>query len=627
MSEKKPGILRRFFGGIWRAISLVRHITFNLIFAILFIFILVSIFSGDDKVEVPESAALVLNLSGDLVEEKRYVDPLDQVLNESMGSEEEEPEILVTDLLKTIQAAKTDDRIKAIVLDLSSFGSGSMDKLTMVGGALQDFKAAGKKVLATGDYYSQNQYFLASYADSINLNPMGTVLLEGFGSYPMYYKSALEKLKVTTHVFKVGTYKSAVEPFTRDTMSDEAKEANKAWLEELWASYKAQVAERRGFAVDNFDETITGLYQKLQAVNGDMTQYALDAKLVDSIKTREEFRQDLIALVGESEKHSFNQIQFKDYQAQVLPPVQYDNPLTEKVAVVVARGTIIDGSAKAGTIGGDTTAALLRRARFDEKVKAVVLRIDSGGGSAFASEVIGQEIKLLKAAGKPVIASMGAVAASGGYWIAAPANEIWASPTTITGSIGIFGLFHTLENAMPVLGLNIDGVGTSELAGLSSGLPLFKGLTPEMSGIFQLMINKGYDDFIGMVSENRGMSKEAVDKVAQGRVWTGTKALEFGLVDKLGTFDDAIAAAAEKAGLQQYDIKVMEQELTPTEQLLRDMFASSTVQALLPDAKESAFSPLLKNIVTQINQDFKVLEQFNDPKGIYSVCMSCTAVN
>ena len=627
MSEKKPGILRRFFGGIWRAISLVRHITFNLIFAILFIFILISIFSNDDKVEIPESAALILNLSGDLVEEKRYVDPLDQVLNESMGSEEEEPEILVTDLLKTIQAAKADERIKAIVLDLSAFGSGSMDKLIMVGSALQDFKAAGKKVLATGDYYSQNQYFLASYADSINLNPMGTVLLEGFGSYPMYYKSALEKLKVTTHVFKVGTYKSAVEPFTRDTMSDEAKEANKAWLDELWASYKQQVAERRGFAIDNFDETITGLYQKLQAVNGDMTQYALDAKLVDSIKTREEFRQDLIALVGESEKHSFNQIQFKDYQAQVLPPVQYDNPLTEKVAVVVARGTIIDGSAKAGTIGGDTTAALLRRARFDEKVKAVVLRIDSGGGSAFASEVIGQEIKLLKAAGKPVIASMGAVAASGGYWIAAPANEIWASPTTITGSIGIFGLFHTLENAMPVLGLNIDGVGTSELAGLSSGLPLFKGLTPDMSGIFQLMIDKGYDDFISMVSENRGMSKEAVDKVAQGRVWTGTKALEFGLVDKLGTFDDAIAAAAEKAGLKQYDIKVMEQELTPTEQLLRDMFASSTVQAMLPDAKESAFSPLLKNIVTQMSQDFKVLEQFNDPKGIYSVCMSCAAVN
>ena len=627
MSEKKPGILRRFFGGIWRAISLLRHITFNLIFALIFIGIVISIFSGDDTVEVPPSAALILNLSGDLVEEKSYIDPVDQVLSESMGSQQEEPEILVTDVVKTIQAAKTDDRIKAIVLELSSFGSASMDKLAMVGSALQDFKAAGKKVMATGDYYSQNQYFLASYADSINLNPMGTVLLEGFGTYPMYYKSALEKLKVTTHVFKVGTYKSAVEPFTRDTMSDEAKEANKAWLDELWASYKQQVAERRGFAPDNFDETIAGLYQKLQAVNGDMTQYALDAKLVDSIKSREEFRQDLIALVGENEKNSFNQVQFKDYQKLMLPPVHYDNPMTDKVAVVVARGTIIDGSAKAGTIGGDTTAALLRRARFDEKVKAVVLRIDSGGGSAFASEIIGQEIKLLKAAGKPVIASMGAVAASGGYWIAAPANEIWAAPTTITGSIGIFGLFHTFENAMPVLGLNTDGVGTTELAGMSAGLPFFKGLTPEMGGIFQLFINKGYDDFISMVAENRGMTKEAVDKVAQGRVWTGNKALEFGLVDKLGTFDEAIAAAAEKAGLKQYDIKVMEQELTPAEQLLRDMFASSTVQALLPDAKESVFSPLLKSIISQINRDFKVMEQFNDPKGIYSVCMSCTAVN
>lgn len=627
MSEKKPGILRRFFGGIWRAISLVRHVTFNLIFALLFILILVSVFSSDDKVKIPESAALILNLSGDLVEEKRHVDPFDQIVNEGMGSQEEEPEILVTDLVKTIQAAEKDQRIKAIVLELSSFGRGSIDKLLQVGSALDAFKASGKKIFATGDYYNQNQYYLASYADSINLNPMGTVLLEGFGSYPMYYKSALEKLKITTHVFKVGTYKSAVEPFTRDTMSDEAKEANKAWLDELWASYKQQVAERRGFAVDNFDETVAALYQKLQAVDGDMTQYALDAKLVDSIKTREEFRQDLIALVGESEKHSFNQVHYKDYQAQVLPPVQYDNPLTEKVAIVVARGTIVDGSAKAGTIGGDTTAALLRRARFDENVKAVVLRIDSGGGSAFASEIIGQEIKLLKAAGKPVIASMGAVAASGGYWIAAPANEIWASPTTITGSIGIFGLFHTLENAMPVLGLNTDGVGTTELAGLSAGLPLFKGLTPEMSGIFQLMINKGYDEFISMVSENRGMTKEAVNAVAQGRVWTGSKALEFGLVDKLGTFDDAIAAAAEKAGLKQYDIKVMEQELTPTEQLLRDMFASSTVQSMLPAAKESAFGPLLKQVMTQINQDFQMLGQFNDPKGIYSVCFSCKAVN
>lgn len=626
MSEQKQGFIRRFFGAIWRGISLLRHFTFNIIFLLILVVILTSIFSGGDEVEIAPSSALVMNLEGNLVEEKTYVDPLDAAISEGMGGQEENPEVLVSEVVKTIEAATKDQRIKAIVLDLSALGSGSMDKLTRVGAALQQFKADGKKVFATGDYYSQNQYFLASYADSINLNPMGTVLLEGFGSYPMYYKSALEKLKVTTHVFRVGTYKSAVEPFIRDDMSEEAKEANRAWLTELWSDYKAQVAERRGFDGSNFDETIAGLYQKLQAVSGDMTQYALDAKLVDTVKTREEFRQDLIALVGENEKNSFNQVSFDDYASQMLMPA-FDNPMTDKVAVVVARGTIIDGNAKAGTIGGDSTAALLRRARLNDKVKAVVLRIDSGGGSAFASEVIGQEIKLLKAAGKPVIASMGAVAASGGYWIAAPANEIWAAPTTITGSIGIFGLFHTLENAMPVLGLNTDGVGTTELAGLSAGLPLFKGLTPEMSNIFQLLINKGYDDFISMVAEHRGMTKEAVDKVAQGRVWTGTKALELGLVDKLGTFDEAIASAAEKAGLSHYDVTVIEQELSPSEQMLKNLFASDAMAALLPQSKsELAFAPLLQRISTQIKSDFAQLQQFNDPKGMYSVCFSCTAV-
>ncbi|WP_337840160.1 signal peptide peptidase SppA [Rheinheimera sp.] len=626
MSEQKQGFIRRFFGAIWRGISALRHFTFNVIFLLILVFILTSIFSGGDKVEIAPSSALVLNLEGDLVEEKTYIDPLDAAISEGMGGEPENPEVLVSDVVKTIDAAGKDQRIKAIVLDLSALRSGSMDKLTAIGTALLTFKQAGKKVFATGDYYSQNQYFLASYADSINLNPMGTVLLEGFGSYPMYYKSALEKLKVTTHVFRVGTYKSAVEPFIRDDMSDEAKEANRAWLTELWTGYKAQVAERRGFDHGSFDETVLGLYQKLQAVSGDMTQYALDARLVDTVKTREEFRQDLIALVGENSKHSFNQVNFDDYADQVLMPA-FDNPMMDKVAVVVARGTIVDGNAKAGTIGGDSTAALLRRARLDDKVKAVVLRIDSGGGSAFASEVIGQEIKLLKAAGKPVIASMGAVAASGGYWIAAPANEIWAAPTTITGSIGIFGLFHTLENAMPVLGLNTDGVGTTELAGLSAGLPLFKGLSADMANIFQLLINKGYDDFISMVAEHRGMTKEAVDKVAQGRVWTGTKALELGLVDKLGSFDDAIAAAAEKAGLSHYDVSVIEQELSPSEQLMKDLFASDAMTALLPQTESNmAFAPLLQRLSAQIKADFATLKEFNDPKGMYSVCFSCNAV-
>lgn len=623
MSEKKKGLIRRFFGAIWAVYKGFRSTVLNIIFIMLVILLATVIFSGDDKIKVAGTSALYLNLRGDLVEEKRYVDPISAALNESLGGQEEQPELLVSEVVKVINHATKDNRIQAMVLDLSGLGRASLDKLQAVGDAIETFKASGKKVFAYGAYYAQSQYFLASYADEISLEPMGAVLLEGYGSYPMFYKNAIEKLKVSTHVFRVGTYKSAVEPFTRNDMSAEAKEANSAWLNELWADYKQQVAQRRNFSLDTFDETFTALYEKVKAADGDLGQYALNSKLVDSIKTREEFRRSLIAVVGKNDKHSYNHVTFADYAKLVLPRKQFENPLSEKVAVVVARGMIVDGTAKAGTIGGDSTAALLRRARHDDKVKAVVLRIDSGGGSAFASEVIGQEITLLREAGKPVIASMGAVAASGGYWIAAPANEIWAAPTTITGSIGIFGLLHTFENAMQTLGLNVDGVGTTELAGFSAGLPLFTGLTEPAKDLMQLLIERGYTEFLTMVGNNRDMSIEAVDKVAQGRVWTGRKALELGLVDKLGTFDDAIARAAELAGLSQYDVTVVQHELSPTEQLLADLFGSAKAKGWLPSVTAQPQNRALRQLTEQVKQDFVLMNQFNDPNGIYSYCLSC----
>ncbi len=627
MSEQNPGFFRRLFRGIATAFRFIRNSVLNLLFLVVFIFFVSTIFSGEDQIDVPPSAALVLDLKGDLVEEKTWVDPVEAAIEQSTGGNEENPEVLVRDVVKVIENATRDDRIKVMVLALAEMGGGSQDKLRAIGSAIEKFKASGKKVYATGTYYGQAQYFLASYANSINLNPNGTVLLEGYGSYPMYYKSALEKLKISTHVFKVGTYKSAVEPFIRDDMSAEAKEANKAWLDELWATYKAQVAERRGFDVANFDETFASLYQRISEVNGDMTDYALKNKLVDTVLSRENFRKEIIAIVGEdTEEQTFNQVNFQDYHHLVIPKHAMPNPLTDKVALVVARGTIVDGSVKPGMIGGDSTSALLRDARLDNTVKAVVLRIDSGGGSAFASELIAEEIRLLKAAGKPVVASMGSVAASGGYWIAAPANEIWAAPTTITGSIGIFALFHTAEQAMGTLGLNVDGVGTTELAGFSSGLPLFKGLQPEAEKLLQLMIERGYDDFITHVSnsrttDTRKISKQDVDKVGQGRVWTGTKALEFGLVDKLGTLDDAIASAANMAGLKQYDVQVAEQKLTPQEIFMRDLFASAKAQGWLPETttKVSPTRLLLK----QLDRELQVLSQFNDPNGVYSFCFSC----
>ena len=622
MSEQKPGFIRRLLHSVWQGFRFIRNFVLNFVFALLFIGFIAVLFSDKAQVEVNDKTALVLNLKGDLVEEKQWVDPVEKAINESTGSEEDRPEILVRDLVKVINEAAKDDRVKVMVLALSDLGSGSLDKLQQVGGALETFKAAGKKVFATGAYYSQNQYFLASYADSINLNPMGAVILEGYGSYPMYYKAALEKLQISTHVFKVGTYKSAVEPFTRNDMSPEAKEANGVWLTELWQNYKEQVAARRGFAVDNFDESFARLYERINAANGDMTQYALDAKLVDTIKTREEFRQDIIALVGEDEdNHTFTQISYEDYQSLVIPPFPVVNPLTDKVALVVARGSIVDGNVKAGMIGGESTAKLLRTARYDDKVKAVVLRIDSGGGSAFASEQIAQEIRLLKAAGKPVIASMGAVAASGGYWIAAPADQIFAAPTTITGSIGIFALFHTAENAMTTLGLNVDGVGTTELAGFSSGLPLFKGLPADAEKLLQRSIENGYDEFITHVSTTRNIDKAQVDKIAQGRVWTGQTALKLGLVDKLGTLDDAIAAAAATASLKHFDVQLIEQEMTEQEKLMAQLFGSAKMLGLLPEQAVTV-TPVQK-LMQQLNQELQVLSQFNDPNGIYSVCFAC----
>lgn len=623
MTEKKKGLIRRFFGAIWSVYRGFRATVLNIIFILFVILIGSAIFSGGDKVEIADTSALYLNLRGDLVEEKRFVDPISAALNESVGGQQEQPEVLVSDIVKVINHAATDNRIQAMVMDLSGMGGASLDKLQAVGKAIETFKASGKKVFAYGAYFAQSQYFLASYADQISLEPMGAVLLEGYGSYPMFYKSALEKLKVSTHVFRVGTYKSAVEPFTRDDMSAEAKEANGEWLNALWDDYKQQVAARRNFAVDNFDETFTALYEKVKAADGDLSQYAVNSKLVDAIQTREEFRRSLIAVVGKNDKHTYNHVTFDDYAKSVIPAKQFDNPMSEKVAVIVARGMIVDGTAKAGTIGGDSTAALLRRARNDDKVKAVVLRIDSGGGSAFASEVIGQEITLLREAGKPVIASMGAVAASGGYWIAAPANEIWAAPSTITGSIGIFGLLHTFENVMQTVGLNVDGVGTTELAGFSAGVPVFKGLTEPTKDLMQLLIERGYTEFLTMVGKHRNMALADVDKVAQGRVWTGSKALELGLVDKLGTFDDAIARAAELAGLSQFDVTVVQHELSPTEQMIADIFGSAKTRGWLPEVSEQPQNRALRQLTQQVKQDFIMMNQFNDPNGVYSYCLAC----
>lgn len=608
---------KALFTGLWTVLNFARKLVFNLIFLVLVIGVIIAISSSEDPISVKPDSALLLQLNGNLVIEKEQVDPFSQFMQEAFGEEPENPEVLVRDVVKVLDNAKQDSRIKALILDLSGLQGGGLDKLRTVAAAIDDFKT-GKPVYAIGDYYSQNQYYLAARADHIYLNPMGGVMFEGYGRFGMYFKDMLEKLRITTHIFRVGTYKSAVEPFIRNDMSDAAKEANKLWLDTYWSQYKADVAAARGIDVSNFDEELDVLLNKFEEAGADFAKYALNNGWVDALKTREEVRQELVALVGTDEnKLGVNVTPFNTYLKAVNPPLPKMGNTKDKVAIVVAKGEILDGNQPAGTIGGDSTARLLRQARLDDTVKAVVLQVDSPGGSSFASEIIRQEVLELQSAGKPVVVSMSTYAASGGYWISAPADKIIASPSTITGSIGVFGMFLTFEDSLEYLGINTDGVASTEIAGMSA----LRELDPRFGEILQRNVETAYRQFITMVGESRGMSPEAVDKIAQGRVWIGSQALELGLVDELGDLDDAVASAAEIAGLESWETQYVERILSPQEQFWKEFFG----QALVWGAKmqfadnDSHLMKMVKNLLAETG----TVTNLNDPRGVYTLCLQC----
>ncbi|NMH58629.1 signal peptide peptidase SppA [Alteromonas ponticola] len=609
---------KSLFVGIWTALNFCRKLFFNIIFIVLLVGI-IAIFSSDkDPVMVKHGSALYLNLNGNLVIEKEAVEPFEQFMQEAFAEEEENPEVLVRHVVKVIENAKQDKRIKALVLDLHGLRNGGLDKLREVARAITDFKTSDKPVYAIGDYFTQTQYYLAAHADHIYLNPMGALLIEGYGRYSLYFKDMLEKLKVTTHIFRVGTYKSAVEPFLRNDMSEAAKEANEQWLNAYWEQYKADVAAARNMSEDNFDEKLDVLVRKFEQAGGDFARYALENGWVDALRTREEVRQELVGLVGSDENElGVNVTPFDAYSNIVNNPMHGTRNDMDKVAIVVAKGTILDGEQQAGTIGGDSTSRLLRMARLDETVKAVVLQVDSPGGSSFASEVIRQEVLELQAAGKPVVVSMSTYAASGGYWISANADRIIASPSTITGSIGVFGMFMTYENSLEYLGISSDGVGSTELTGFSA----VRALDPRFGDILQKNVESSYQRFIKMVSEARDIPLEKVDSLAQGRVWIGETALELGLVDQLGELHDAVSAAAELASLEAFDTHYVERPLTPQEQFWNEFFG----QAMIWAAKfqfansNSALAGLVKTVVSEFN----VVSQLNDPQGVYVLCIQC----
>lgn len=614
-------LTKRIFVGLWSVLNFLRNAFFNIVFIFIIVGILIAASSDDGKVVVPAESALVLNLNGDLVVQKTYIDPFQEAIAEATDSQQQSPEVLLKDLLFAIENAKLDNRIKVLVLSLGGFGNAGLDKLRQVAEALDSFKESGKPIYAIGDFFTRNQYYLASHADHIYLNPQGGVIIEGFGRFSLYFKSALEKLKITTHVFKVGTYKSAVEPSLRDNMSPEAKEANEAWLSSLWQQYKADVSAARGIPEENFDEKLDEALAKFESSNNDFGQYALDNNWVDALKTRNEIRRELIELVGESDESpgSYQYISYKNYLKVITPKFPFQHKSNNNVGVVVAKGVILDGNQNPGTIGGESTAKLLRQARFDDSIKAVVMQVDSGGGSSFASEIINQEVEELKAAGKPVVVSMSSVAASGGYWISASANEIWASPSTITGSIGIFAQLYTVENALDYLGVHYDGIGTTDFEGAGS---LAGGLSEDFKTVLQRNVERGYDEFLAHVAKGRNMTKEQVDKIAQGRVWIGSTAKELGLVDHLGDLEDAIQSAAKLAELEKFDVKYVEKELSEHDKLIKDLFGSAAGWAVASVLGDSVNSPLFK-LFNEVSDEVNQLAQLNDPQGRYVLCLEC----
>ena len=602
------------FRSLWRLLNFTRLMLVNLLFLLVVLVIVFSV-SQSETPSTPIEGALTLNLSGVLVEQRTQTDPTVQLLRQMDKGDEQPSEIVLSDLLWAIKSAGNDDRIKALVIKPQGLQGASLSKLQEVTAAIDAFKESGKPVIAMADYYSQGAYLLAAHADHVLLNQSGAVLIEGLGVYQTYFKSALEKLNITPHVFKVGTYKSFVEPYTRDEMSPESKEANQRWLDQLWQSYVADVAEQREIEPDAVAPNKDHFLELLRKAGGNAASYALDNGLVDQLATRDEMTQAVIKEVGEADDHGWKGVGLKEYLAAI--PEQYPQSGKDEVGLITASGAIMDGGQPAGTIGGDSLADLLAEARRDDQVKAVVLRVDSPGGSAFAAEQIRAELLALKQAGKPVVISMGSYAASGGYWISADADKIFASPTTLTGSIGVFGMFATIDKALSQYGVHTDGVGTTDFVGVG----LTRALPDHVGEAIQLSVEDTYQRFVGLVGKGRGLSPEEAEKAAEGRVWTGQDAKALGLVDEFGNLDDALKAAADLANLKSWQVTPIAPEESARDKFLRELFDSSA-QALAPHLQSWLPAGLGKALL-EMNRGLDPLTRFNDPQGTYAFCPVC----
>jgi protease-4 len=597
---------------VWRILEGIRRVLHLILLLVIFGFVLAALHTSIPI--VPRSAALIVAPQGELVEQLSS-DPVRRAFGEASGGPA--PETLLKDVIDAITAAKGDSRIKLLVLELGDLSPSGLSKLQEIGAAIRDFRAGGKRVVVAADSLNQTQYYLAAQAGEVYLDPLGSVYLDGFGYYRMFLKEAIDKLGVDVNIFRAGTFKSFTDQYSRSDMSASEREESTAWLNALWSAYQRDVTRVRALPATALADYVAQAPAALSAVRGDAAKLALQRGLVTALKSRRQLADELKSLVGEDEdNHSFNSIAMSQYLAATRSKRVLKSKSDQRIGIVVAAGDILDGHQPPGTIGGESTANLLRVARYDEAVKAVVLRIDSPGGSMFASEQILREVQNLRKAGKPVVVSMSTYAASGGYYIAAAANQIFASPTTLTGSIGVFAVVPTFQRTLEKLGVKVDGLGTTLLAG---DLRVDRSLGAAGRQLVQSSVDYAYAEFLRRVAEGRKKSVEDVDKIGQGRVWAGVDAQRIGLVDNLGGLKDAIDAAAKLGDLgTEFDVDYIEPEMSLREELLLQLRTQTLRLAGSAGliAPETGFERVLDPLVAEA----RTLARLNDPRGVYAYC-------
>lgn len=604
----------RFFRFIGTSIDALRVFLGRLIFLFIIVVLLIILFSAPEHINVPDNSLVVLAPTGNIVEQPSILDASSLLLGA-----EQIVDTPLREVLDVLARAGQDTRVRGVVLDLREMGGASPANLERIGLALEEFKAQGKALVAHADFFTQTQYYLASYAETIYLHPMGQLVLQGYGGNQLYFAELLEKLGVKVHIFRVGTHKAAVEPFSLTSMSEDSRENNQALVDELWQRYVNQIASNRALAIADVFSYANDYPQHLLQVNGDTAQLAMRFDLVDELVTPAQLQARLSVLAADASGRP-RTIDFKRYLSATEP---MQSAQGNQIGVIVAQGTINVGEQPRGTIGAQTLNELIRAARSDDQIKAVVLRVDSPGGSAFASELIRQELVELRRSGKPLIVSMGGTAASGGYWIATAADEIWASPATVTGSIGVFSIVPTFESSLDKIGVYTDGVGTTPL----SRADVLSPLSEAMSTVLQSSVENQYRKFLQLVADARAMDIEQVDLVAQGQVWTGTAAINRGLIDNLGTLDDAIEAAARLANIDEYTWRYIEKPLSPGEQILQGMIQNFGLEASVSNLGEAiglsnsarAAWPLWDEMLETISPGMG----FNDPADLYTLCEFC----